>query len=100
MFRYQASLLHAAQYDLSGYGGINSLSRAKPPGVVTALSCPLTFSRSLASEILSEPADLVHALMQDCHNADVAIGQSAPVDEVVLVAEEEAVHAELGRDRA
>ena len=42
----------------------------------------------------------MHALMQDRHDADVAIAEPPPVDEVPLVSEEVTVNAELGRYRA
>ncbi len=40
----------------------------------------------------------MHSLMQDCHNAYVPIRQMTPVDEMALVAKEETLNAELGRD--
>jgi len=40
----------------------------------------------------------VHPFIQDRHDADVAVGQLAPIDEVTLVAEEETIDAELGRN--
>jgi hypothetical protein len=58
----------------------------------------LESGRSAPSEILSEAVDLVHTFMEDCHNADVAIREMTPVDEMPLVAEEEPLDAEFGRD--
>lgn len=37
--------------------------------------------------------------MQDRHDADVAVGQLPPIGEVMLVAEEKTIDAELGRNR-
>lgn len=37
--------------------------------------------------------------MQDRYDPDVAIGEPPPVDEVMLILEEEALHAKLGGDR-
>ena len=41
----------------------------------------------------------MHALMQDRDDTDIAVGQSAPIDEVVFAPEEEPFNAELCRDR-
>jgi hypothetical protein len=49
--------------------------------------------------IVAEAVDLMHALVQDRHDADVAIVEPAPIDEMVLVAEDIAIHAELRRHR-
>lgn len=49
-------------------------------------------------EILSEPINLVHPFMQYRHDADVAIGQLPPVDEMLLVVEEKPIDAEFGRN--
>lgn len=50
------------------------------------------------AKIFLEPVDLVHALMQNRDDTDIAVGQSAPINEVVLVPEEEPFDAELCRD--
>ena len=65
---------------------------------------PLSGSRGsgpvrFRSEILAEAVDLVHPLVQDRHDADIAVGEPAPIDEMVLVAEDKAIDAELGRNR-
>src|SRR5690606_17500399 len=52
-----------------------------------------------AVKIFLEPVELMHALMQDRDDTDIAVAQSAPIDEVVLVAEEGPFDAELCRDR-
>jgi len=51
-------------------------------------------------KIISKPVHLVHPLVQDGHDADVPVRQPSPVHEMMRVPEEEAVDAELGRDRA
>jgi hypothetical protein len=40
----------------------------------------------------------VHAFVQDCHDADIAVGEPAPVDEVPLVAKDVAIDPERRRD--
>jgi hypothetical protein len=52
----------------------------------------------VSGEILSEPVNLVHPFMQNRHDADVAVEQLAPIDEVMLVAKEETVDAKLDRN--
>ena len=42
----------------------------------------------------------MHALVQDRDDADVTIAEPLPVHEVLLVSKDEAIHPELGRDRA
>ena len=55
---------------------------------------------SLKAEIILKAADLMYALMQGGHDADVATVQPSPIHEVPLVAEEvAALDAEVGRDR-
>ena len=54
----------------------------------------------LTREILPEPFDLVHPLVQDRDDADVAVQQAPPIDQVSFVAEHIAVDAELGGDGA
>ena len=48
--------------------------------------------------MLPEPADLIHPLVQDGDDADVAAREPAPVDEMVLVVEEIPIDTELGQD--
>ncbi len=48
--------------------------------------------------VIPEAIDLVHALMQNGHDPDVAVREMAPVNQMVLVAEEEPLDTELGRD--
>jgi hypothetical protein len=47
------------------------------------------------AEILPEAIDLMHALMQDRHDADIAVAEPPPIDEVPFVLEEVAFDAEL-----
>ncbi len=44
---------------------------------------------SLQAKIIPKPLNLMHPLMQDRNDADVAIREMSPVDEMVLVAKEE-----------
>ncbi len=54
--------------------------------------------RSLALPVIvSETVDLMHALMQNGDDADRAIVQPFPIDEMFLVAADEALHAKGGR---
>ena len=55
--------------------------------------------RARLAGVLPEALDLVHPLVQDGDDTDVAVRQPPPVDEVVLVAEHVAVDAELRRHR-
>lgn len=48
------------------------------------------------AEIFPEAIDLVHPLMQDRHDTDIAVREPAPMDEVPFVAKEETFNAELG----
>lgn len=41
------------------------------------------------TKIFLEPVDLVHALIQDRDDTDIAVGRSVPIDEVMFVREEE-----------
>lgn len=50
------------------------------------------------SKIFREPVNLMHALMQDRDDTDIAVRQSTPIDEVVLVPEEVPFDAELCRN--
>lgn len=51
---------------------------------------------SLTSEILPESLNLVHPFVQDRDDADVAVRQAPPIDEVAFVAENIAVDPERG----
>jgi hypothetical protein len=42
-------------------------------------------------EVVSESVDLVHPLMQDGHDADVAVRKQLPIDEMLLMATDGAV---------
>lgn len=50
------------------------------------------------SKIFREPVDLMHALMQDSNDTDIAVGQSTPADEVVLGPEAVPFDAEFCRN--
>ena len=52
-----------------------------------------------ATKIIAKAIRLMHALVQDGDDPDVAIRQTPPIDEVMLVAEVKAFNAELSRDR-
>jgi hypothetical protein len=56
-------------------------------------------SRSAEPEVIPETVDLMHALMQDGHNPDVAIQEMTPVDEMALVPKEEPFNTKLSRNR-
>ena len=49
------------------------------------------------TEVLLEAIHLMHPLVKDRDDADVAIGKPPPVHEMPLVAEEIPLHSELGR---
>ncbi len=51
------------------------------------------------SEILAEPVDLVHALMQDRDNADVPVRETPPIHDMPLVAEHKAIDVKCRRNR-
>ena len=59
-----------------------------------------TAGDDLYRQILPEAVDLVHAFVKDGGDANAAVGQGSPVDIVVLVPAEKAVHAIFGRDGA
>ncbi|WP_172972086.1 hypothetical protein [Roseibium aquae] len=50
-------------------------------------------------EIFLEAVHLMHPLVEDGGNSDVAVRQSSPVHEMALVAEEVSLDPELGRHR-
>lgn len=50
-------------------------------------------------EIIPEPVDLMHTLVQDGHDADVAVCEMAPVNKMAFIAEEETIDAEFSWDR-
>jgi hypothetical protein len=52
----------------------------------------------LVEKIVLEPLDLMHALVEDGDDADVAVSQSFPLHETSLVAEKNAFYAELSWD--
>lgn len=54
----------------------------------------------LQIEVFPETIDLVHPLVQDRDDTDIAIGKQAPVDKVALVAEDIALNAKFRRDGA
>ena len=49
--------------------------------------------------MVSESSELVHAFVQHRHDTNVSVAQPLPIYEVLLVAKETAIHAELGGDR-
>src|SRR3546814_11914991 len=51
------------------------------------------------AEVVAEALDLMHPLVQDRHDADVAVAEPAPIDDVPLMPEAEPADAELRRDR-
>lgn len=46
-------------------------------------------------EIIPEPLDLMHPLMEDRNDADIAAREAAPIDKMLLVAEKISVDAKL-----
>jgi hypothetical protein len=54
-------------------------------------------SFSAEPEVIAEAVDLMHSLVQDGHDPDVAIRKMTPVDEMALVAEEEPFDTKIGR---
>ena len=57
------------------------------------------FSLSAKPKVIPKPVVLMHALLQDRHDPDVAIREMVPIDDMALVPKEEPFDAELGRDR-
>jgi len=57
-------------------------------------------SRASGRIVLPEPIRLVHPFVQDRHDANAAVAEQFPVDEVLLIPADVSVDAELGRDRA
>jgi hypothetical protein len=49
-------------------------------------------------ESVFEPVNLVHPIVQDRHDADLAIGERLPIDEMAFIAADIAVQAELRRN--
>ena len=68
-------------------------THAKPCANLTLIG------KSAESEVILETVNLMHALMQDGHNPDVAIREMTPVDEMTLVSKEEPFNTKLGWDR-
>ena len=54
----------------------------------------------LAVQVVFQPLDLVHAFVQDRHDASFTVAEEFPIDDVLLVAAEIAVDAEPGGDGA
>ncbi|MDQ0625829.1 hypothetical protein QFZ39_005104 [Paraburkholderia graminis] len=50
------------------------------------------------TKIIPETIDLMHPLVQDRDDADVAVGEMAPIDEMVFVTEKIALNAEFRRN--
>jgi hypothetical protein len=50
----------------------------------------------LQAEIVPEPVDLVHPLMQEGHDANVPIREAAPIDKVPFVAEKLTFNTKVG----
>src|SRR5690606_27929168 len=50
------------------------------------------------AKILAEPIHLVHALVEDCNDADISVRETAPIDEMPFVSEEISLYVELRRD--
>ena len=51
------------------------------------------------AKVVAKTRGLMHPFMQYRHDADVAVREPPPIDEVPFVAEEVAFDAELGRNR-
>lgn len=75
-------------------------STIEPSLVPRVQSLHASAQKSSRQEIVLKSADLMHAFAQDRHDTDVAIAERLPVDEVLLISEEEPLDAELGRDLA
>lgn len=50
------------------------------------------------TKVIPKAVDLVHTLMKDGDDTDVAFREMPPIDETALVSKEETFDAELGRD--
>ncbi len=61
----------------------------------TAIEC---LSVQPIPEIITEAVNLMHPLVQDSHDPDVAIREMTPVDEMTLVAKEVSLDAKFRRD--
>jgi len=55
--------------------------------------------RRSVGEILLEARHLVHPLVENRDDAHVPVIEKLPIDQVLLVAADETIDAELGRDR-
>jgi len=53
---------------------------------------------SARTKVIPKAVDLVHSFMQDGHDPGVTIREMTPIDVMALIAKEEPVEAELGRD--
>ena len=49
-------------------------------------------------EVIPKAVDLMHTLVQDCHDPDIATREMAPIDAMVLITKEDALDAEFGRN--
>ncbi len=54
--------------------------------------CPYCLQRP---KVILEAAELMHALMKDGNDANIAIRKMAPINEMTFVSKEEPVHAKL-----
>ena len=52
------------------------------------------------AKVVAKTRGLMHPFMQYRHDADVAVRQTSPIDEMALVAKVEPLDAEIRRDRA
>src|SRR5690606_32273322 len=89
-------------------------SRAKPSSREATVAAPTTAESrarregggavtieapSSQPEIRAESVDLMHALVEDRHDADLAVREPAPIDDMALIAKRESLDAEFGRHR-
>src|SRR3546814_20089249 len=51
------------------------------------------------AEVVAEALDLMHPLVQDRHDADVAVAEPAPLDDVALMPDAEPAEGKRPRDR-
>lgn len=49
-------------------------------------------------EVIPKAVDLMHTLVQDCHDPDITTREMELIDAMVLMAKEEALDAEFGRN--
>ncbi len=60
----------------------------------------LVQAESRLPEILPKPFNLVHAFVQPGDDTDATVAETLPIDKVLLVAEEVALNAQGGGNRA